>query len=139
MESSKIQELSNKTLKKTHNIIIGQKVSPSKVERAKEFRRQMTPTEKILWQHLRANRLNGWHFRRQQIIDGFIVDFYCHSAGVVVEIDGEIHQQQVEYDVERDRILNLRGIRLLRFKNEEVRQQLERVLISIARVCSEET
>jgi len=87
----------------------------------------------------RANRLNGWHFRRQQIIDGFIVDFYCHSAGVVVEVDGEIHQQQVEYDVERDRILNLQGIRLLRFKNKEVRQQLDRVLISIARVCSEET
>ncbi|MEB3343061.1 DUF559 domain-containing protein, partial [Okeania sp.] len=85
------------------------------------------------------NRLNGWHFRRQQIIDGFIVDFYCHCAGVVVEVDGEIHLQQFEYDVERDRILLMRGIRLLRFKNEEVRQQLDRVLISIATVCSEET
>ncbi|MGD1698781.1 endonuclease domain-containing protein [Dapis sp. BLCC M229] len=139
MESSKLQQPSLLRNKKTHNIVIGQKVSPSKVERAREFRRQMTPEEKILWQRLRANRLNGWHFRRQQIIDGFIVDFYCHSAGVVVEVDGEIHQQQVEYDAERDRVLLMRGIRLLRFNNEEVRQQLNRVLTSIATVCSEET
>ena len=121
------------------NIVIGQKVSPTKVERAKAFRHQMTPEEKILWQHLRANRLNGWHFRRQQIIDGFIVDFYCHSTGVVVEVDGEIHQQQVEYDAERDRLLSMRGIRLLRFENQEVRQQLDKVLMRIAAVCSEET
>ncbi len=92
MESSKLQQPLSLRNKKTYNIVIGQKVSPSKVERTKEFRRQMTPEEKILWQRLRANRLNGLHFRRQQIIDGFIVDFYCHSAGVVVEVDGEIHQ-----------------------------------------------
>ena len=53
----------------TRNIVIGQKVTPIKVQRAKELRHQMTQEEKILWQHLRANRLNGLHFRRQQIID----------------------------------------------------------------------
>jgi very-short-patch-repair endonuclease len=47
----------------------------------------MTPEEKILWQHLRANRLQGYHFRRQQIIDGFIADFYYHATALVVEID----------------------------------------------------
>jgi len=57
------------------NIITGQKVSPEKLERAKELRREMTPAERRLWQRLRANRLDGWHFRRQQVIDGFIVDF----------------------------------------------------------------
>jgi very-short-patch-repair endonuclease len=57
------------------------------------------------WQHLRANQLNGLHFRRQQIIDGFIADFYCHVARLVIEVDGEIHQQQAEYDAERDRVL----------------------------------
>ena len=50
----------------------------------------MTPAEKILWQELRANKL-GVHFRRQQAIAGFIVDFYCHKAGLVVEVDGDIH------------------------------------------------
>ena len=137
MESSKLQQPFLLRNKKTHNIIIGQKVSPSKVERTREFRRQMIPEEKILWQRLRANRLNGLHFRRQQILDGFIVDFYCHSAGVVVEVNGEIHEQQVEYDA--DCVLLMQGIRLLRFKNEEVRQQLHRVLTSIVTVCSEET
>ncbi|MFP4120840.1 MAG: endonuclease domain-containing protein [Coleofasciculus sp.] len=98
----------------THNIVIGQKVTSAKVRRAKELRRQMTPEEKILWQHLRANRLNGFHCRRQQIIDGFIADFYCHAARLVIEVDGKIHQHQAEYDAERDRVLSARGLQLLR-------------------------
>ena len=119
------------------NIVIGQKVNGIKVQRAKEFRRQMTDGEKILWQHLRANRMGGLHFRRQQTIDGFIVDFYCHAAGVVVEIDGEIHNQQVESDAERDRILSAHGLRILRLSNEEVKRDLPDVLNRIAVVCCE--
>jgi very-short-patch-repair endonuclease len=119
----------------TNNIVIGQKVTPVKVQLAKELRRQMTQEEKILWQNLRANRLNGLHFRRQQIIDGFIADFYCHTARLVIEVDGEIHQQQAEYDAERDKVLSARGLRLLRIKNEEVRQTLDSVLARIAKAC----
>ena len=121
------------------NIVIGQKVTSTKLQRAKELRSQMTPEEKILWQHLRANKLNNFHFRRQQIIDGFITDFYCHAARLVIEVDGEIHQQQVEYDAERDRILSARGLQLLRIKNEEVRQNLDSVLRRIATACGGET
>ena len=116
-------------------IITGQKISPNKLQRAKELRRQMTPEEKILWQHLRANRLNGLHFRRQQIIDGFIVDFYCHAAGLVIEIDGKIHQQQAEYDAERDKILTARGLQILRIKNSEVKENLPGVLNCIIETC----
>jgi very-short-patch-repair endonuclease len=123
----------------TDNIVIGQKVTPVKVQRAKELRHQMTQEEKILWQHIRANQLKGLHFRRQQIIDGFIADFYCHAARLVIEVDGEIHQQQAEYDTERDRVLLARGLRLLRIKNEEVRQNLNSVLMRIATACCEET
>ncbi len=119
----------------THNIVIGQKVTSVKIQRAKELRREMTQEEKILWQYLRANRLNGLHFRRQQIIDGFIADFYCHTARLVIEVDGEIHQQQAEYDEERDQVLSARGLRLLRIKNEEVRQNLDSVLARIAKAC----
>ena len=118
-----------------HNIVIGQKVTPIKIQRAKELRSQMTQEEKILWQHLRANKLNGLHFRRQQIIDGFIADFYCHAARLVIEVDGEIHQQQAEYDEERDQVLSARGLRLLRIKNEQVRQNLDSVLARIAKAC----
>ena len=58
----------------------------------------MTPAEKILWQHLRAKRFNNLKFRRQQVIKGFIVDFYCHSLESIIEINGEIHNKQQEYD-----------------------------------------
>ena len=77
------------------NIIPGQRVKKEKLQRARELRRDMTPAEKILWQELRSNKL-GIHFRRQQIIAGFIVDFYCHKGGLVVEVDGDIHDLQQE-------------------------------------------
>jgi very-short-patch-repair endonuclease len=123
----------------TRNIVIGQKVDPIKTQLAQALRRQMTAEEKILWQHLRANRLNGLHFRRQQIIDGFIADFYCHAAGLVIEVDGKIHEKQIEYDAERDKVLSARGLRLLRIKNEEVRQELDKVLKRILTACSQQT
>ncbi len=88
----------------------------------------MTAEEGILWQHVRGNQLQGFHFRRQQVIDGFIVDFYCHAAGLVVEVDGGIHEQQAGYDAERDRVLAGRGLRILRIQNEEVRNDLAMVL-----------
>jgi very-short-patch-repair endonuclease len=63
------------------NILPGQRVTKEKLQRAKELRREMTPAEKILWEKLRANKL-GVHFRRQQVIAGFIVDFYCHPVKI---------------------------------------------------------
>jgi very-short-patch-repair endonuclease len=122
-----------------HNIVIGQTINPNKMQLAKELRRQMTPEEKILWQNLRGNRLNGLHFRRQQIIDGFIADFYCHAARLVIEVDGKIHEQQTEYDAERDKVLLARGLCLLRIKNEEVKQELDHILMLISQACFEET
>ena len=91
----------------------------------------MTPAERRLWQHLRANRLGGWHFRRQQIIDGFIVDFYCHKAGLVVEVDGPIHQQQEFEDHERTQALSGHGLKVIRFTNREVFDDLNQVLRTI--------
>src|SRR3990172_3035191 len=95
----------------------------------------MTPAETELWQHLRAGRLQGIHFRRQQIIGHFIVDFYCHQARLVVEVDGEIHQKQAEYDHVRDLYLQERGLRVLRFNNLEVKHELEMVLCAILEAC----
>ena len=95
----------------------------------------MTYEEDILWQHLRRNQLAGYHFRRQQVICGYIVDFFCAAADLVVEVDGEIHQQQVEYDQERNQVLAGLGLRVLRFKNEDVRTNLDRVLEEIQTAC----
>ena len=118
-----------------HHIVAGQKVSPTMVQRAKELRRTMTPAETRLWAALRRNQLNGLHFRRQQIIGGLIVDFYCHAASLVVEIDGPIHDTQAERDAERERILAAHGLRVLRVRNEQVMQDLEGVLRAIAAAC----
>ena len=92
------------------NIIPGQRVTKEKLQRAKELRREMTPAEKILWQEVRAKKL-GVRFRRQQVIHGFIVDFYCHKAGLVVEVDGDVHDLQREEDARREKALSELGLR----------------------------
>ncbi len=115
-------------MKTRREIVTGQRVTSHKLKFVRRLRNEMTEEEKRLWHHLRANRLDGIHFRRQQIIDGFIVDFYCHSVGLVIEVDGEVHESQVAYDAERDAILKARGLKVLRISNERVRIDLDGVL-----------
>ena len=105
------------------NIIPGQRVTKEKLERARELRREMTPAEKLLWQEVRAKKL-GVRFRRQQIIAGFIVDFYCHRAALVVEVDGDIHDLQQEEDARREKVLIEMGLRIFRFRNDEILSNL---------------
>jgi very-short-patch-repair endonuclease len=119
------------------NIIIGQRIDPKKAARARELRRNMTEAEKILWQRLRANRLGGLHFRRQQVILGFIVDFYCHAAGLAVEVDGPIHELHTDDDRERDQALGDAGIHVLRINNQDVLENLESTLWRIRRACDD--
>ena len=109
------------------NIVTNQKVTKEKLQRAKELRREMTPAEKILWEELRANKL-GVHFRRQQVIQGFIVDFYCHKAGLVIEVDGDIHDLQKDEDERREKVLSALGLRVVRFRNDEVMRNLSAVV-----------
>jgi very-short-patch-repair endonuclease len=71
------------------------------------------------------------HWRRQQVIAGFIVDFYCAAAHLVVELDGPIHAAQADYDAARDLALAAHNVRILRFTNREVDDELDRVLMSI--------
>ena len=115
------------------DFVAQQRLSREKLERARELRRQLTPAERLLWDHLRAHRLHGLHFRRQQIIDGFIADFYCHALGLIIEVDGSVHQQQIGYDAERDRVLAGRGLCILRVTNDEVLHDLAGVLERIVR------
>jgi very-short-patch-repair endonuclease len=113
------------------NIVIGQPVKPAKILRARELRSDQTAAEAALWQALRANRLDGAHFRRQQVIKGFIVDFYCHRAGLVIEVDGAIHQQQADQDAKREQVLQANGLHILRFSNQQVMAELPAVLQAI--------
>jgi very-short-patch-repair endonuclease len=118
------------------NIIPSQRVTKEKLERAKELRREMTPTEKLLWQEVRARKL-GVRFRRQQIIQGLIVDFYCHRAGLVVEVDGDIHDLQQEEDARREKVLREMGLRVVRFGSEEISKDLPAVVGEIKEIVSD--
>lgn len=111
--------------------VIGNRPAPEKIEAARRMRLEPTAAEKALWRSLRTNRLDGWHFRRQQVIAGYIVDFYCHAAALIIEIDGDVHLSQVEYDQERDAALIALGFRVLRFTNQEVLEKHEEVLEAI--------
>ena len=112
-------------------LVRGLPVKRVKQERARALRQTMTPTEKRLWQQLRAHRFDGMHWRRQQVIAGFIVDFYCATAHLVVELDGPVHAAQADYDTARDQVLAAHNVRILRFTNREVNDELHRVLMSI--------
>jgi len=102
---------------KGSSVVLGQRVHPVKLGLAKQFRREATVAERTLWNALRRNQLNGLHFRRQQVMAGFIVDFYCHSVRLVIEVDGEAHASRTAADRARDRVLRCHGLRILRVKN----------------------
>ena len=88
-----------------------------------------------MWEELRANKL-GVHFRRQQVIAGFIVDFYCHKAALVVGVDGDIHDLQQEEDARREKALSELGLRIVRFRNDEVVRNLSTVVGKIKGLVS---
>ena len=112
------------------NIVVGQRVEECKAVLAREMRREMTSCEAKLWERLRRGNL-GINFRRQQVIAGFIADFYCHQAALVLEVDGPIHE--AEYDAERDRVFADHHIVTLRFTNRQVEVQIGVVLYQIRR------
>ena len=116
--------------RRSAGVVQGQRISATKLSLAKEMRREMTPEERILWNHLRQNRCYGLHFRRQQVICGFIADFYCDAARLAVELDGAFHRP--EYDAERDDALARSGVAVLRIENQELRQDLASILERIA-------
>ncbi|HMT28938.1 MAG TPA: DUF559 domain-containing protein [Bacteroidia bacterium] len=103
---------------------------PITFQRAKELRAFMTAPEKILWEYLNKNQL-GLRFRRQHPVSIYIADFYCHQIKLAIEIDGKSHDSQVDYDARRDLKFNEFGIKVLRFKNEEVAVNLASVVKEI--------
>ena len=102
------------------------------IEEAKRMRKEPTDAEAALWELLRDKKL-GDKFRRQHLIDDFIVDFVCLSKNLVIEVDGGYHNDptQKEYDQQRTLYLNEKGFRVIRFSNEEVLGNTEAVLTKI--------
>jgi very-short-patch-repair endonuclease len=99
---------------------------------ARQLRQTMTPAERRLWQALRRHQLDGLHFRRQHPVGLFVLAFYCAAHKLVIEVDGGLHDEQVEQDTYQTQHLNASGYRVLRFRNEEVLTDLSFVLARIA-------
>ena len=95
----------------------GKHVSTEKLSLAKRLRREMTPAERRLWAAIRRNAIDGFHFRRQQVIEGYVVDFYCASAKLAIELDGGVHGEQWKYDESRDKAISQAGVRVVRIPN----------------------
>ena len=101
--------------------------------RARHLRKHLTVAETRLWKELRRFRHHGYHFRRQVPIESYIVDFACLSQRVIIELDGVQHQETMaqRHDTARDADLSWRGFTVLRFRNDQVSQELEGVLLEI--------
>jgi very-short-patch-repair endonuclease len=104
---------------------------PRLVEFAKAMRREMTEPEKRLWYELRAKRFDGVKFRRQNVVGPYIADFYSRTAGLIIEVDGDTHAFQHEYDRIREQFFNFKGFRVIRFTNAVVMTNMEGVLTTI--------
>jgi cyclase len=106
-------------------------------ENATQLKRNMTLAEKILWEHLRGKQLRA-KFRRQHPLGLYIADFYCHEHRLVIELDGSVHDvpENLKADIQRQQDIESNGIKVLRFRNNEVFNQLEKVLDIINQTVS---
>ena len=111
-------------------------VSTRQRTRARSLRANSTDAERLIWAALRDHRLNGAGFRRQTPIGPYIVDFVCHAANLVIELDGGQHFEEghEKRDAQRDAFLADRGFRVLRFSNHDVMMNRAGVLETIAAV-----
>jgi len=100
---------------------------------ARLLRANSTKAEQLLWRHLRARRLAGYSFRRQEPVGPYIADFVCLKRRLVIEVDGTSHSSKQEYDQIRTSYLRCMGYRVLRFSNDRVLFETSAVLRSIQR------
>ncbi len=107
---------------------------PELKEKARVNRKNMNNPEADLWYKVLSKRkLSGFRFNRQKPIDNYIVDFYCAKLKLVIEVDGESHNSQIEYDLKRTNKLEKMGLKVLRYTNYEVMQNLEGVYLDLVK------
>jgi very-short-patch-repair endonuclease len=106
-------------------------------EFSRQLRKDQTRAEKLLWERLRNRRFNGIKFKRQHSINNVITDFYCYEYRLIIEVDGRIHdvKEIKEYDKDREEQIINNGFKVIRFKNEEIFADIEKVLAEIGGHC----
>ena len=122
-----------KKLKPNHDDGMWKGAPSDSFSKAQFLRRNETIAEKLLWEKLRNNQLEGLKFRRQHPVNIYIADFYCHKFKLIIELDGDYHNQeeQKQKDEVRTEVLRLNDLKIIRFKNEEVEQDINQVLTAI--------
>ena len=99
---------------------------------ARQMRHEPTAAEQALWERLRNRRLRGFKFRRQHMLGRFIADFYCAKANLAIEVDGAIHRGTREQDLVREAYLMEKRLRVIRFDNDAVLNEMEEVTARIS-------
>jgi very-short-patch-repair endonuclease len=119
------------------NVSMFYNAKPHIFEKARMLRKNMSESEEILWEQLKKKKLLGLRFRPQHPIDIFIADFYCHPLKLVIEVDGGIHKSsdQKEYDLGREGELENWGIKVIRFTNNEIENNITQVIKEIEKIC----
>ena len=122
-----------KKLKPNHDDGMWKGAPSDSFSKAQFLRRNETIAEKLLWEKLRNNQLEGLKFRRQHPVNIYIADFYCHKFKLIIELDGDYHNQeeQKQKDEVRTEVLRLNDLKIIRFKNEELEQDINQVLTTI--------
>ena len=115
------------------------KIDPKLLTFAKSMRHSATNAEQFMWQILRAKRLMNLKFRRQHVITPYILDFYCHEIGLVIELDGSHHgtDDAIAYDAERTKFLEALDLKVVRYWNHKVLNKTDEVLEDLWQVCFE--
>ena len=98
---------------------------------ARTLRKEQTKTEKIVWELIRNRKFKGFKFRRQHVVEGFVLDFYCHELMLGIELDGLIHLRRKDYDELRQEIIESKGIKIIRLTNQEINNNKRSVLKKI--------
>ena len=112
------------------------RLNPIILKYAREMRHPQTPAEATVWRYVR-NQALGYKFRRQHLIERFIIDFYCAELRLCIEIDGDTHREedQQEYDAARTEYLESIGRKVIRFTNEDVRFNINAVIQEVKDTC----
>ncbi len=97
------------------------------IEVARENRKNQTPAENKMWSILKNRQINGYKFLRQKPLNNFIADFYCAELMLVIEVDGDSHIEQREYDMLRSEKLEEYGIKVIRYQNNEIISNIDKV------------
>jgi very-short-patch-repair endonuclease len=121
----------------TYNDNLHNNANPKLYEYGRALRQEKTQAEEFLWERIRNKKLSGLKFRRQHPLLNYIADFYCHEKKLVIEVDGAVHAKEAnaEYDKGRTSELTELGVTVIRFWNDEVMIDIEKVLARIKEVA----